>query len=275
MSPRALAVAWVDGADAEGFLQGLLSSDVTVLAIHDSHQSLLLDATGHIRVDLRVRRTAPNEFTLVTDSTAGSVLVALLEQYHFSEELEILGPEVVGVVTFRAEHATRIAGADITLAGVPGTVDALGDAAAIVAASGAAPIDDDTLEAMRIAAGTPRHGVDIGERTLVHEAGLEVAAVSFDKGCYLGQETVARVQYRGGVNRRLVGLRLDGSADPPSDVTHDGRVVGTMTSVGVHPVLGRIALATLRKEASAGARVAVADTAATVVDLPFSPTPTG
>ena len=106
---------------------------------------------------------------------------------------------------------------------------------------------------------------------MIHEAGLQSHAVSFDKGCYLGQETVARVEYRGGVNRRLVGLRLPASAHEGDEVHLGERLVGTLTSVADHPLFGPIALATLRKEAAAGAAVTVADLEqpAIVVALPF------
>ena len=81
----------------------------------------------------------------------------------------------------------------------------------MIAAAGAEEVPAAALELARVAAGVPRVGVDTGEATLVQEAALEDAAVSFDKGCYLGQETVARLQFRGRANRRLRGLALDGA----------------------------------------------------------------
>jgi folate-binding protein YgfZ len=121
-------------------------------------------------------------------------------------------------------------------------------------------------------------GVDTGPSTLVQEAGLEDVAVSFEKGCYLGQETVARIRYRGRVNRRLRGLRL--AAGPPAPggrVLLDGREVGRMTSAADIPGLGPAGLSIMRREAEDGSTVEVepgdggAPVAARVVDLPFRP----
>lgn len=266
------AVVWVEGPDSVSFLQGLLSSDVTTLGVGASGRALFLDATGHIRVDLRVARTGADAFTLLTDGDSGDRLWELLDEYHFSEDVEILGPEPVDVLTYPAT-APSPSDADLTLPGlIPDTVDAVGDAERIAAGSPAAALAPDAVEAMRVAAGIPRFGRDITDRTLVHEAGLQATAVSFDKGCYLGQETVARIEYRGGVKRRLVGLRLAEPAAPGAVVSLAGRAVGTVTSVAQHPTLGPIALATLRTEAADGASVQVANTAApaSVVALPFN-----
>ncbi len=268
---RAGTVVWVEGPDSASFLQGLLSNDIAGLGIGTACRALLLDATGHIRVDLRVARTAADGFTLLTDADSGDRLWELLDEYHFSEDVEVLGPEPVEVVTYAAADAAPI-GADLTLPGlVPGTVDAIGDGERILAGSAGSALQPDLIEAMRIAAGVPRFGRDITDRTLVHEAGLQTTAVSFHKGCFLGQETVARIEYRGGVKRRLAGLRLEAPAVPGAAVSLDGRAVGTLTSVARHPVLGTIALATLRTEASDGAAVMVAGSAApaAVVALPF------
>ena len=101
---------------------------------------------------------------------------------------------------------------------------------------------------------------------------MEATTVSFDKGCYLGQETVARVAYRGKVNRRLRGLDLPAAAAPGAAVRLRGRDVGVVTSSAVSPRLGPIALAMIRSEAAPGARVEVDGAAGTavVVELPFT-----
>lgn len=269
MSARG-AVVWVEGPDARSFLHGLLSNDVTSLAVGDGVPALLLDATGHIRVIMRVVCTDDTAFTLVTDAESGDRLAQLLEEYHFSEDVEILGPESVDVVTF-AEHVAPL-GADLVITGtIAGTRDALGMADAIRQATADDPLDDATVEARRIAAGVPRFGVDVTDRTLVHEAGLAATAVSFTKGCYLGQETVARVEHRGGVNRRLVGLRLPVIVPAGRDIHVGDRVVGRLTSVGVHPTLGPVGLALVRKEVGESDPVIVSDCPqpATVHALPL------
>ena len=143
---------------------------------------------------------------------------------------------------------------------VPGTWEvAVPDPAATIAARGWREADPAVLEGARILTGVPRVGVDTGPSTLVQEAGLEDVAVSFDKGCYLGQETVARAQFRGRVNRTLRRLRLDElPAQLPAPVTHEGKDVGAVTSA-VALDDGAVGLAILRRQVPPGARVGVGD----------------
>jgi tRNA-modifying protein YgfZ len=264
-APLAAAAArvlvWVEGPDSPGFLQGLLSQDVAGLAIGTGRPSLLLDAKGHIVADLIVHRDAAEAFTLVAEPHLGDVLAATLERYHFSEDLEILGPEAADALVAEVAARPEAPGADLVVPGpLPGTWTLIvPDPAAAAAALGMTLDPPDRLERARVAAGVPRVGIDTGERTLVQEAGLQDVAVSFDKGCYLGQETVARVEYRGKVNRRLVVLRLgEDPPAPPARVNHGGREVGTLTSVAPardgEPALG---LAILRTAAGAGDAVTV------------------
>jgi folate-binding protein YgfZ len=146
---------------------------------------------------------------------------------------------------------------------------ALTDAGAVEASFG-------DWEARRVERGVPRFGPDFGPDTLPQETGLEERAVSYDKGCYLGQEVVARIHYRGGVNKGLRGLDL-GTAPPPAagaEVLHDGRPAGSLGTAVVSPALGRtVALAILHQRAGeAGTEVEVAGAGpATVRDLPFVP----
>lgn len=267
------ALVWVDGPDAPNFLQGLLTNDIAGLALGASCRTLLLDNTGHIRADMRALRTGATEFTLVSDVAVGHTLATLLDEFHFSEDVDILGPETFACVTVAGRLQADPVGIDVVLPGlVSGTVDLIGpDAATILTANSLTAGTPTLLEARRIAAGVPRFLVDYTTDNLVQEAGLE-AAVSFDKGCYLGQETVARLQYRGRPNRRLCGLTLDGPASAGASLMVGDRAVGTLTSVADDPDLGRIGLAILRREVAAGdqLRVDEGNTSATVVALPFT-----
>ena len=249
-------LVWVDGSDAAGFLQGLLSNDIEGLAGGSSCRTLFLDASGHIQVDLRAVRNGPDSFTLLTPPESGSALVELLTRYHFSEDVEVIGPEPVTTVTVIGP-VVGTTGADLTVPGdVPGTTVLVGDDAdAMIAATGATETSADMLERLRIATGVGRFGVDFTSANLVQEAGLQDVAVSFDKGCYLGQETVARVHYRGQVNRRLVHLELDAPAPPGTGVTSGGRAVGTLTSCAVTTDGTPVGLAMVRREAADGAEV--------------------
>ncbi|MDX6556384.1 MAG: hypothetical protein QOD86_2579 [Miltoncostaeaceae bacterium] len=266
------ALIWVEGPDAAGFLQGLLSNDVAGLAPGAACHALLLDAKGHVLADLRAHRDAADAYTLVIDPAQAEAVAALLERYHFSEDLDLLGPEPTEVLTV-AGAAPAGEPVDLSLPGrVPETVDlVVGDAGAALAALGLAEAPAEALETLRVEAGVPRVGIDTGPTTLVQEAGLEDTAVSFAKGCYLGQETVARARYRGRVNRHLRGLRLPALPAAGAAVTRDGKAIGQVTSAVESPDHGPIGLAILRREAEPGDAVEVEglDAPAQVVELPF------
>ena len=270
------ALVWVEGPDAASFLHGLLSNEVEGLGAGDTGHALFLDAKGHIQVDLRVRRDADDAFTLVTAPALGELLRELLERYHFSEDLELLGPEEADLLSVSGVPAAASLPAQFLMPGrVPGTLDlVVDDAAAAIAALGVDEVPAQALEMARVAAGVPTVGVDTGPSTLVQEVGLQDGAVSFDKGCYLGQETVARVRYRGRVTRELRGLALGAAGVAPgATVSVEGREVGRVTSVVVTPDLGAIGLAVLRNEVAPDATVDVEGAAepARVVRLPFPP----
>src|ERR687890_519438 len=125
-------------------------------------------------------------------------------------------------------------------------------------------------EVVRVERGRPRYGVDIDDSTIPQEAGINERAVSFTKGCYVGQETVARLFYRGKPNRHLRGLRLTEPAERGADILLGEKAVGRLGSTCVSPRLGPIALALVRREAEPGATVTVGGAPAEVVGLPFS-----
>jgi tRNA-modifying protein YgfZ len=130
-------------------------------------------------------------------------------------------------------------------------------------------VAEEAAECLRIEAGRPRLGYDMDAETMPQEAGINDRAVSFSKGCYVGQETVARLHYRGKPNRHLRGLRLSEPAERGTDIALGEKVVGRVASTCVSPRLGPIALALLRREAEPGATVEVGGAPAEVVALPF------
>jgi folate-binding protein YgfZ len=181
-----------------------------------------------------------------------------------------------------AEHAhtpAEIGDAPVRLIATVGGIDVLCETpnletvrAALVDA-GATPVSEAAAEIVRVEHGRPRYGVDIDESTIPQEAGLNERAVSFTKGCYVGQETVARLYYRGKPNRHLRGLlRLSGPLAPGQELRLGERPVGHLGSVVESPRLGTIALALVRREASPGDTLAVGEHGATaeLVELPFS-----
>jgi folate-binding protein YgfZ len=132
-------------------------------------------------------------------------------------------------------------------------------------------VDEAAGEVLRVEAGRPRYGVDVDDTVIPQEAGLNERAVSFTKGCYVGQETVARLHYRGKPNRHLRGLRLSAPARHGDELRLGEKVVGKVGTAVVSPRLGPIALALLRREAEPSATIEVGDGGETaqVVELPF------
>ena len=178
------------------------------------------------------------------------------------------------------EHAHAVVDIDGVTARAVRTdvgVDLLCDAAdteallGAVEARGAMPVPESAVECLRVEHGRPRFGIDLDDTVIPAEAGLNARAISFTKGCYVGQETVARLHYRGKPNRHLRGLLLSAPADPGAALRSGERVVGTLTTVAASPSFGPIALALVRREASPGTTVAVGDAGITgqVVELPF------
>ena len=203
----------------------------------------------------------------------------------------LLGPaarRVAGVPSLpneeHAHTAIELAGASARAIATDLGVDVLcraEDAELVEAAlieAGAEPVPEAAADVLRVATGRPRYGVDLDDTVIPQEAGLNERAVSFTKGCYVGQETVARLHWRGKPNRHLRGIRLDAPApEGTSLVAESGKVVGTLSSVVEHPEFGWIALAIVRREAEPGARVTLGEASgdipaapvATVVELPF------
>ncbi len=193
------------------------------------------------------------------------------------------------------EHAhtpAKIGGASVRLIATADGIDVLCDASALDSAraalldAGAVAASEEAAEIVRVERGRPRYGVDLDDGTIPQEAGLNERAVSFTKGCYVGQETVARLHYRGKPNRHLRGLRISGPPDPapapagPAPPAGSGeelrlgeRSVGRLGSVVDSPRLGPIGLALVRREATPGDTLAVGEhgTLAELCELPFTP----
>jgi tRNA-modifying protein YgfZ len=137
---------------------------------------------------------------------------------------------------------------------------------------GAEPVSETVADCVRVERGRPRYGIDLDETVIPQEADLNDRAVSFTKGCYVGQETVARLFYRGKPNRQLRGLKLSAPVATGAEITLSDRVVGRLGSVAESPALGSIALALVRREAPPGSDVVVGtdQVDAVVVELPFT-----
>jgi tRNA-modifying protein YgfZ len=219
----------VHGPDATSFLQSLVSQDLDAIAVGDGARSLLLQPQGKLVVDFYVLHQAADEWWCMCEPGFGSVLAAGLSRLKIRVKAEIEQREITAVVVLGG--AARF---HLTVAGdIAPTTDAGG------------------YERARIEVGVPRMGADLDDRVIPQEAFLDRDAVSFTKGCFVGQELVCRIDTRGHVNRYLRRLRGDGLVvgDEP---TVDGKVVGQITSS-----VGDVALGYLRREGEAGSTVDV------------------
>ncbi|MFM9140164.1 MAG: YgfZ/GcvT domain-containing protein [Solirubrobacterales bacterium] len=188
-------------------------------------------------------------------------------------QFSLLGPlsrEVAGATGLGEAECDNapgeLGGSEVLLAATNLGVDVIcgaADAEAVreaLEAAGAVPAGMELAELARVESGRPRYGVDLDETVIPQEAGLNERLVNFEKGCYIGQETIARLHYRGRPNRRLCLLAVDAGAAPGDELTFDGRAVGTLTSVADSPERGPIGLALVRREAPDGSSLAIART---------------
>lgn len=273
-------VVWVRGPDAVTFLDGLVSQAVAPLEPGEVAPSLLLGPRGKLRAPHWLLKGS-NEVGLVTDAGIGEVAAADLRRFKIRVDvviepeplpvLAVLGPDGASAV----ERATGIAPSaeggwkrwgDMTAAAIPFRHATL-PRFVVVGPTPEAMVDAGIRRAGRVAGdaarievGEPLMGVDIDESTIPQEAGLVAAGVDFDKGCYLGQELVARIDSRGHVNRRLGGVVLGTNVLPPpgAELVMGDRAVGALTSVAESLDLrAPIALAMVRSEVEPGSTVTV------------------
>jgi folate-binding protein YgfZ len=229
----------VAGPDAADYLERMVSNEVATLAPGESREALLLTPKARVIAPLVVLRRAEDDFLLLTEPELGEVVRAQLLRARFAAKCEIEPEQHTSTVVLGEGEGIPTADYGVAAREVL-DVEADGDA--------------EELERLRIEAGTPRFGREIDDRVLPAEAGLVERAVSFTKGCYPGQEPIARLHYRGQANRRLAVLELDDEHAPgaDTDLLLGGKVVGRITS----SVPG-LALGYVRKEVEEGATVDV------------------
>ncbi len=285
------------GTEAKEFLHGQVTNDVNALAPGSGCYAAFLTHKGKMRGDLRILDLG-HELFLDCERGVLQALFTLVNRYKLGRDVELhkrtlehgllslVGPrsdEVVRAADLpQSEHASvagDIADARITLVRTWAGIDVICDATdttrvkEALEADGAVPISDTAVEVLRAEYGRPRYGVDLDESVIPQEAGLNERAVSFTKGCYVGQETVARLFYKGKPNRHLRTLVLSAPVPTGVRVVHGEREVGVLGTSVVSPTHGPIALALIRREAQAGDTVLVGDdgVTATVRDRPFEP----
>jgi len=259
------------GSEAAEFLQGQVTNDVEALEPGQGCYAALLNHKGKMRLDMRILR-GPDWIWIDTEPGADAVLLKTIETYSLGRDVTWESPDdgivsVVGDVELDAvppaEDHSWVEGERGIYVRTYAGVDIIGhDLPAADAA-------EEEAERVRIEAGVPRFGLDMDGDTIPQEAGINERAVSFTKGCYVGQETVARLYYKGKPNRHLRGLKLSEPAEHGEPIALGEREVGRVGSACVSPTHGPIALAIVRREAAPGDTVAVGGAAAEVVELPF------
>jgi folate-binding protein YgfZ len=248
----------VSGPDRLSWLHSLISQDVATLQAGESTEALVLTPQGHVEHHLHLVETG-DEVTIHVEPGTGRALIEFLQKMQFMLRVEI-------------------AAVDLPVWWHPGEVAGLGTRTGFGTYLLSAPDEDLPLagvmayEALRVEAGRPRLGLDTDHRTLPHEVGWLGAAVHLDKGCYRGQESVARIYNLGRPPRRLVRLHLDGSdSELPTvgdDVQLEGRAVGRMGTAVRHYEQGPIGLALLKRQVPDDAVLLVGGVAASIDPLP-------
>jgi folate-binding protein YgfZ len=298
----------LSGAGAVEFLNGQVTNELAELQPGEGRYAAFLTHKGKMLGDLRIlavtgtgttagEQSAAVELLLDTERVALQELFDMIRRFKVGYDVELhkrtiergllslIGPQSARVAGAEDLPDTEHANAPVELDGITSLairtdvgVDVLCDAgdaerlAAALTARGAQPVSEQAAESVRVERGRPRFGIDIDQTTMPQEAGLNERAVSFTKGCYVGQETVARLHWRGKPNRHLRGLRLSAPASTGDQLYLGERVVGQVGSFALSPHHGPIALALVRREAEPGATLLVGDSAATaeLVELPFS-----
>jgi folate-binding protein YgfZ len=288
------------GADRKAFLNGQVTNEIEALSAGEGVYAAFLTHKGKMLGDVRVLDAgdgAGGELLLDTERVSLQALFDLIRRFSLGHDvalhkrtletaqLSLVGPDARRIAGAEAlpgaEHAhaaAELGGRPVRLVVTDVGIDVLCDAAdaepvaAALRAAGAVDAGEEAAEVVRVERGRPRYGVDLDDSVIPQEAGLNERAVSFTKGCYVGQETVARLHYKGKPNRHLRGLRLSAPADPGTPLVAGDREVGRLGSAVVSAAHGPIALALVRREAPPGTVVAVGDGGVTaeVVELPFS-----
>jgi folate-binding protein YgfZ len=264
------------GSDVADFLQGQVSNDVEALAPGTGCYATLLTAKGKIRCDMRILR-GEDWFLLDSEPQALPVLEHMVRVYAIGRDVKstrdgrgvwsIIGPSARDALDNpppATEHSHAEGALGLYVATDNG-VDVIGERPDLPEAT------PEIAEILRIESGRPRLGFDLGDDVIPQEAGINERAISFTKGCYVGQETVARLFYKGKPNRHLRGLRLSEPVERGAVIRGAERELGRVSSTCVSPTFGPIALALVRREAEPGGSVQVGDggAVAQVVELPF------
>ena len=291
------------GAGAVEFLNGQVTNELATLRPGEGVYAAFLTPKGKMLGDLRILISADDagegtsELLLDTERVSLQALFDMIRRYKIGYDVQLHKRTLErGLLSLIGPAAATVAGAEgldepehanfpVVVGGVAALavrtdvgVDLICDSASTPALReallerGAAPVSERAAECLRIERGRPRYGLDLDDTVIPQEAGLNERAVSFTKGCYVGQETVARLYYKGKPNRHLRGLRISAPAQAGQQLLLGERSVGRVGSAVVSPALGPIALALIRREAQPASTVSVGEQgiSAEVCELPFA-----
>jgi folate-binding protein YgfZ len=246
VAARDRAYLRVAGPDACDYLQRMVSNDVEALQPGESCQALLLTAKARLIAPLVVWRRGDDDFLLLTEPELGEPVRALLTRMRLRAKCDVEAETHTSALVFGGEGiATDFPGA-----------------AEVLDAELEPTLPAEELERRRIEARVPRWGRELDDRVLPAEAGLDATHISFSKGCYPGQEPVARLHYRGHPNRGLRVLELPDVPAYDAELMHDGKVVGRVTSAARRADGSVVALAYVRVEVPGDAELELAHAAA-------------
>ncbi|HEY2719143.1 MAG TPA: glycine cleavage T C-terminal barrel domain-containing protein [Solirubrobacteraceae bacterium] len=285
----------LSGRGAIEFLNGQVTNELDGLVPGEGRYAAFLTHKGKMLGDLRIV-AVEGELLLDTERSALQELFDMIRRFKVGYEVELhkrtlergllslIGPKAGEVANAEDLPSDEHANAAVEIDGVTalavrtdvgvdllcgtGDIERLREA---LIARGTSVVSEQAAECVRVEHGRPRYGLDMDTSTIPQEAGLNERAVSFTKGCYVGQETVARLYYKGKPNRHLRGLRLSGPVATGEELRAGERSLGRVGSVALSPTLGAIALALVRREASPGETIDVGERGVTaqVVELPF------
>jgi len=277
----------VHGTEAVEYLQGQLTNDLEGLSVGEGCYAALLDRKAHVLADARALVLEDDRVWLDTEAMALEALRKHLATYKVGREVEVedvtedrvilslLGPaaaETADAGPLSPEHSHRaveVAGVECIAVATADGVDLICDAGAAepvggrLLEAGAVTVSEAAAEIVRVEAGLPRYGHEITGETMPAEAGIVERAVDFEKGCYIGQEPVARLHHRGKPNRRLCSLRLSAPAEDGARLRLGEREVGAIGTAVISPRIGPIALAIVRREAEPGSTLTVGENGVT------------
>lgn len=264
-TPRGLIAVW--GGEAVQFLDGLITNDMKTLGDGEQMPAAFPNAQGRLLAVVRVLRDR-ERFLIETEEATHEKVFQNLFRFTFAGDffVEDLSEQYRYFEVFGAEPPEPAGG--VAFAGRPtGYFAPFGEPLP----EGLMQISDELYETLRIENGIPKFGVDMDETTIVPELGID-GLISYKKGCYIGQEIIARIYFRGHVAKRLAGIVSADSLDPGSELTSpEGKPAGRVTSVTYSPKLGKtIALAYVRYDfLAAGTELLAGEARAEVTDLPF------